>query len=38
MTDMTIKDVRVTLARVPWPEDPMLAAPPAFPRARPARA
>ena len=27
MTDMTIKDVRVTLARVPWPDDPMLAAP-----------
>ncbi len=26
MTDMTIRDVRVTLARVPWPDDPMLAA------------
>ena len=26
MADMTIRDVRVTLARVPWPDDPMLAA------------
>jgi L-alanine-DL-glutamate epimerase-like enolase superfamily enzyme len=26
MADMTIRDVRVILARVPWPDDPMLAA------------
>ena len=26
MTDMTIRDVRVSLARVPWPDDPMLSA------------
>ncbi len=26
MTNMTIRDVRVTLARVPWPDDPMLSA------------
>ncbi len=26
MTDMTIRDVRVMLAHVPWPDDPMLSA------------
>ncbi len=26
MPDMTIRDVRVTLAHMPWPDEPMLSA------------
>ena len=25
MTDMTIKDIRTTMLRMPWPDDPWLA-------------